>query len=83
MKAILTKYLGPTDCKGSRITAWDCDGNRATVPYDHALSGEAVHREAAIALVHKMGWSPVTLVEGCTKVGYAFVILQGAHPYSL
>lgn len=80
MKAITTRYLGPTDCRGSRIIATDGDGNRATVPYPHHLSGMAVHREAAIALVRKMGWAPVMLSGGGTKDGYAF-IMDGGEPF--
>ena len=50
MKAIVTKYHGPTDTRGSRITASDEDGNKCTIPYPYQLSGEACHRAAAQAL---------------------------------
>lgn len=33
MKAITTKYHGPTDKRGARISATDGDGNRASVAY--------------------------------------------------
>lgn len=69
MKAILTKYHGPTDTRGSRISAFDGD-NRIFVPYDHAASDP--HDEAAIALCRKMGWAG-TLVKGGTKEGNAYV----------
>lgn len=35
MKAIQTKYLGPTNYKGSRIKAWADGWGSATVSYDH------------------------------------------------
>lgn len=73
MKAIWTRYKGPTDCRGSRIIATDEDGNRVTVPYDHALSGASVHAVAARALVAKMGWGPCTMIAGGIKNGYCFV----------
>ncbi len=72
MKAITTKYHGPTDTKGSRITADDGDGNRVTIPYPYELSGEACHRKAADALCTKMGWTG-NLAAGWTKTGYVFV----------
>lgn len=72
MKAIVTKYHGPTDHKGSRITASDEDGNRVTIPYPYELSGEACHRKAAEALCNKMDW-PGRLVCGSLKNGYVFV----------
>ena len=72
MKAISTKYLGPSNVRGSRIKAYDEDGNQATINYPHELSGEAVHRQAAEALRDKMGWTG-TLIGGGTKEGYVFV----------
>ena len=60
MQSIVCKYCGPTNTRGSRIvaTATGC-GNKASasVPYDHALSGEAVYWEAANKLAQKLGWT--------------------------
>jgi hypothetical protein len=72
MKAIRTKYHGPTNFKGSRISASDEDGNRVSIPYPHELSGEAVHRKAADALCIKMHWTG-EMIGGALKDGYAFV----------
>jgi len=74
MKAIMTKYLGPTNTRGSRIVASDGDGNRVTIPYPYALSGEAVYRKAARALCDRMGWN-VDMVGGSVKGGYVFVMI--------
>ena len=72
MKAIQTRYYGPTNARGSRVTAWTEGGNRVTIPYPHELSGEAVYRAAADALCKKMGW-PADLVGGGLPNGdYAF-----------
>lgn len=71
MKAIVTKYHGPTNTKGSRITATDEDGNRTTISYPHELSGEAVHLAAAQALCDKMKWTG-KLSGGSLKNGYVF-----------
>jgi hypothetical protein len=72
MKAIKTKYKGPTNYRGSRIIASDEDGNKVTISYPYELSGEAVYRKAADALCSKMGWSG-NLVGGSLKNGYVFV----------
>lgn len=73
MKAIITKYHGPTNTKGSRISASDSDGNRVYISYPHELSGEAVYRAAAEALRVKMGWPELHEIGGGTKDGYVFV----------
>ena len=74
MVAILTRWLAPTNHRGSRVVADAGDGRRVTVSYSHSLSGEACHREAAQALCTKMGWDG-TMVGGGTRDGYAFVFL--------
>jgi hypothetical protein len=56
MQAIQTRYHGPTDHNGSRITA-RCDAGRVTVPYDHALGLPENHDAAADALIRKLGWT--------------------------
>ena len=72
MKAIFTKYHGPTNTRGSRISAQDEDGNRVTISYPYQLSGEAVHRKAADALLAKMNWKG-NLIGGSVRNGYVFV----------
>lgn len=70
MQAILTRYLGPTNCRGARIKA-ECYSDSVTIPYPHELSGEEVHRAAALALIAKINkrcpqspW-PTEFVTGC------------------
>ena len=57
MKAILARYLGPTDYRGSRIVATAEGGHRLTISYPYELSGEAVYRAAAEALRDRAGWA--------------------------
>jgi len=52
MQAIITKYLGPTDRRGSRIEA-TCERGSITISYPSELSGDACHIAAADALVAK------------------------------
>ena len=52
MQAILTKYIGATNYRGSRIKA-TCDRGTLTVPFDYALDTGANHIAAAQALVNR------------------------------
>lgn len=61
--AVVTTYRGPTDTRGSRITATGTYLQvRMTVPYDHALSASENHAAAAatfIAARHGGPWAGV------------------------
>ena len=72
MKAITTRFLGPTAMKAPRVTASDEDGNRVTIPYQSELEPQRAHSIAAMALCEKMKW-PTALVSGSIKGGYVFV----------
>lgn len=72
MKAIETRFAGPTNTKGARIIASDSDGNRLTLSYPYELNSDDAHRKAAEALRDKMKWTG-TLIGGSTKRGYCFV----------
>lgn len=74
MQAIQTRYHGPTNSRGSRISA-KADAGRISIPYPYALSGVAGHKAAAVALCKKLGWDGAeTLVGGQLPNGdYAFV----------
>lgn len=78
MKAIETKFFGPSNIKGARIKAYDMDNNNIMIPYPYELSGENVHRKAAEALIQKMGWGRPgdQLIGGETKTGYVFLIVR-------
>ena len=81
MKAILTKYHGATNTRGSRISATAEGGNRITIPYPHELSGEAVHAAAAIALCQKMGWVGPLIGGGLPNGNYCFCFAGGEQHY--
>lgn len=79
MIAIHTKYIGPTNSRGSRIKAYttgygDRKGYTVTVPYDHALSGHLVHFEAVKALVskYKLDWDLSDMRYGDSADGKGF-----------
>jgi hypothetical protein len=64
MKAITTKYLGPTTYKGARIVAFDGDKNRRYFPYPHELSAEAAHTKCAYLFQTAMRWPNASLATG-------------------
>jgi hypothetical protein len=55
MQTILTKYIGPSNVKGSRVKAWN-SGKAASVvlSWDHSLNSEDNHKAAAQALAEKL-----------------------------
>jgi hypothetical protein len=56
MQAIVTKFIGPTNHRGSRIKATAQAGS-LTLSWDHALNSDGNHRAAALALVEKLKWT--------------------------
>ena len=75
MKAITTRYLGPTNYRGSRIVASDEDGHRAFVSYLCERSLDQNHDAAAISLCKKMAWYG-TLVRGRIEHGNVYVFVE-------
>jgi hypothetical protein len=75
MDCIVTKYLGPTNTKGSRIKATGF-GLTVIKPYRHVFSGVDCHLEVALDLAKKAGLTG-TLVVGEIKGGYAFTFIGG------
>lgn len=54
VQAIITKYHGPTDTRGSRISA-TCASGKTSIPYPYHLEGIAAHADAARELCEKLG----------------------------
>lgn len=75
MKAIKTKFLGPTNHRGARVVATDTDTNKITIDWDHELDAEENHREAARALIAEMNWFGAW-VSGSLLDGYVHVCLK-------
>jgi len=71
MQAITTKYLGPTNTRGSRVKA-TCQAGSVTIEWDDALNSDQNHNAAATALIEKWGWCGKWL-EG--------VLTDGSHVY--
>jgi hypothetical protein len=77
MQAIETKYMGPTNYRGSRIKATAYAGS-ITISYDDALSPEENHLMAAKALMAKFGWKGKLAGGGNPKgTGNYYVMIGG------
>jgi hypothetical protein len=79
LQSIETKKHGPTDTRGSRISATTASGIRVTIGYPYELSGVDCHALAAETLARKLKWiDPEEAfssrwIAGGTKAGYVFV----------
>jgi hypothetical protein len=70
-QAIETKYISPTNYRGSRIIVTTPGGHKLTQQWDYALNIEANHYAAAEALRAKLDWPAIKA--GCrTAKGFAF-----------
>lgn len=70
--SLQTRYLGPTNTKGSRIQVC-CRETKRYFPYPYELNSDQAHAWAAAQYCQEMGWSG-TMVMGATGMGgYAFV----------
>lgn len=67
MQAIITKYIGPTNSRCSRIKATAAAGS-ITVDFDYGLDYEENHTAAAQKLAAKFGWTG-KWVQGCLHTG--------------
>ena len=83
MKAIITKYHGPSNVRGSRISASAEGVGRIYVGYPHELrEGEEAHRLAAETLANKYGWTISPDGGGMPdQSGYCFVTIPTLTPH--
>ncbi len=78
MKSITTKYHGPTNSRGSRVSATDGD-SRIALSWDSALDSDANHDAAAKALCLKLGWANQSLMRGNHNTGNVYVFDSHAN----
>ncbi len=62
-QAIATRFLGPTDFRGSRVKA-TCQAGALTLSWDDACGIDDNHTAAARALATKLGWAGRWVVGG-------------------
>lgn len=78
MQAIITKWIAPSNVRGSRVKA-SCDAGSITLHWDDALGVDSNHHKAALTLCAKLGWTGKLASGGMPKAGYcyAFVTRNG------
>lgn len=62
VRVLITRYHGPTNTRGSRVSARVPSGRRVTLGWDYSLSTEENHDRAACELADSLGWNPPTMV---------------------
>jgi len=73
MQTITTKYLGPTDYKGSRFKATHSGGfTSVTMSMDYGMEHAGNHTRVASMLAEKLNWEG-DYIGGHTKDGMVFV----------
>lgn len=90
MTAIETKYVGPTDIRGARISVRAlATRHRALISYPVELSEVAAHAYAVQQLCRRLGWPTLTEPIMCsnkyweagdTLTGYVWVLVNPASP---
>ena len=75
-QAIVTKWLCPTNFRGSRVKA-TAEAGSVTLSWNHALNPEANHAKAAAALADKFGWTGAWYQGATPGSGYCFVCVDG------
>ena len=56
MQTITTKYHGPGNVRGARISAKTTSGIKISLSWDYTLDADENHRRAAEMLAVKLGW---------------------------
>lgn len=74
---IHTRYLGPTNYRGSRVKATTLDNRSVTLSWDDALDSQENHDAAAKALAVKLEWSGEMIrAEGLDAAGYVYAFTR-------
>lgn len=73
-QAIVTKYIGPSNHRGSRVKAF-CEAGEFTMPWDCELSPEQNHMKAMVFLCGRLGRDSRNYAMGSlpANTGYVFV----------
>jgi hypothetical protein len=74
VKIIQTKYIGPTNNRGSRVKAFDDNDNATTMNWLYELGVEENHQAACLELMKKIRPDAAHKIEfyGSIGDGYAF-----------
>lgn len=79
MKAIQTKYIGPTNTKGARIKVWAEDNQAKFASRDYDLNADVQAENVARQYAEDLGWlqnGQYDLHTGSIKTGWVHVLFH-------
>lgn len=76
-QAIVTKYLGPTNARGSRVKA-SAEAGSLTLSWNDSLNSDQNHARAAQALAKRFGWHGNWYGGAIPGIAYAWVLASNA-----
>ena len=71
-QAIQTKYHGPSNVRGARVSA-TCQAGRIIKSWDHSLNVSDNHDAAVSTLLAKLKWEGEWIGAGVASSGYCYV----------
>ena len=77
-QAIETKFMGPTNTKGSRVKA-SCAAGSLIVQWQHELNSDENHLRAAKLLQTKLNWDKYNRLHGGVLKSGVYVFVQNAR----
>lgn len=77
MKAIQTKFIGPSETRGARVKAW-IENIPVILPWDHALEVVDNHGAAARKLAELLRWSGRLVGGTLPDESMAWVFVDGS-----
>lgn len=82
MQTIETKYIGPSNVRGSRVKATHTGGVKSvTLSWDDALDSESNHQQAAWCLMNRLDWhGTMAGGESPSKRGMVWVFVDKYSP---
>jgi hypothetical protein len=78
-QAIQTKFLGPTNSRGSRVKAFAAPGS-VTISWDHRLNPEQNHRAAAEMFANRMSWTGQWIAGTLPSGDMVFTLVELSDP---
>ena len=75
-QSIVTKYHGPSNVRGSRVSATSASGHRIMIEWDAAADTDTNHKIACARLAEKLNWHGAWAC-GSLPNGCVFVNLDG------
>lgn len=79
MQTITTRYAGPTNHRGSRVSARTTAGRRLVRAWDYQLSADGNHNRAAHELATQLRWKGVWVAGTLSNERSVYVCISAAN----